>query len=894
MTSSAPRNLRCEYFANPLGIDEPRPRLSWALSGGRRGAAQSAWQVVAGASLESLARAGHALWDSGRVESSESAHVVYGGPFLCSRQRCWWKVRVWDENAEVSPWSDAAWFEMGLLDRVEWKGRWVGSPMVGGPRTTSPCPYLRTVFTVPASVVRARLYITALGLYEAYVNGQRVGDAWFAPGWTDYTKRVQYQAHDVGALLHEGRNALGAILGDGWYCGHWSHRDRQTYGDRPRLLARLEVECATGESVVVVTDRQWRTSSGPILESDLIMGESYDARLAMPGWAEPGFDDTSWSPVRLFDDPGICLCASPCPPVRRTAEVPAMSVTPHPLGWQGNEYVYDIGQNISGRVRLRMKGRRGMTVRIRHAEMLDRDGGLYTASLRTARATEYYTFGSDEVEEYEPRFTYHGFRYAGVFGFDLKESPGPDAVTGIVLHSDNRSIGDFECSDERVNRLHSNIRWSQKANVFEVPTDCPQRDERMGWTGDAQLFVSTGAYLMELAPFMTKWVRDLSDAQTKSGSLPPTAPRCPGIGDDGGPGYSEALITVSWTMYERYGDRRILERHYGAMKALVGCLEKTSASLIRPADGSGGFGDWLSPDSATPWGSNTPRPIVGTAYFYRAARLLSRIAGVLGNAPDKRTYEALADRVAAAFRERFVAPAGQVLGNTQTSCLLALANDLLDEHQQAGAVGHLVSLIEQRWWHLTTGLMGTPLLCPTLSRFGRDDVAYRLLLQDSYPSWLFMVSQGATTVWERWNSWTPENGFADVSMNSFNHPALGSVGEWLYAWVVGIRPGPDEPGFRHVIIDPHPGKGLTWARGSVDSPYGRIECGWRRAGNALEVTVVIPPNARATVHVPAASAQSVSESGGPAAQAPSVASAAYRNGRAVFDVGPGSYCFHAA
>ena len=891
---TAPDELRCEYFVNPVGIDEPRPRLSWRMRDTRRGAAQTAWRIAAAQSPEALESGAGPLWDSGRVESAESVHVAYGGPPLGSRQRCWWKVRVWNDAGEESPWSDAAWFEMGLLQREEWQAQWIGSPMVGGPRTTSPCPFLRTEFTLPGPVTRARLYVTALGLYEAYVNGRRAGEDCFTPGWTDYSKRVHCQVYDVTGHLLAGENVLGAVLGDGWYCGHWSHRDRQTCGDRPRLLARLEVTCAGGETVTVVTDERWRTSAGPILESDLIMGESYDARLAMPGWSQAGFDDSGWQRARLFDDPGVTICASPSPPVRRMAEVPAVSVTAHVLGWQGSEYIYDLGQNIGGRVRLRMKGRRGMTVRIRHAEMLDRDGGLYTASLRTARATDYYTFGSDEIEEYEPRFTTHGFRYAGIFGFDLKESPGIEAVTGVVLHNDLRVIGDFECSDARVNRLHSCIRWTQKANSVEVPTDCPQRDERMGWTGDAQLFAPTGAWLMETAPLMTKWLRDLADAQVESGSIPPTAPLCPGIGVDGGPGYSEALITVAWTMYERFGDRRILERHYGAMKALVAYLEKSSVDLIRPADGQGGFGDWLSPDSSTPWGSNTPREVVGTAYFARAARLLSRIAGVLGNGAEARSYGELAGRVTRAFRERFVTPAGRLVGNTQTSCLLALADGMPDPTQESGALGHLVSLIEQRSMHLATGLMGTPLLCPTLSRLGRDDVAYKLLLQDSYPSWLFMVAQGATTVWERWNSWTPESGFADVSMNSFNHPALGSVGEWLYAWVAGIRPGPDEPGFGHMIIDPHPGPGLDWARASVDSLYGRIGCGWKRTGKALDITVDIPANARATVQIPAASVESVSESGGPAAQAPGVTGAAYRNGRAVFDIGSGSYCFHAA
>lgn len=886
-----PDHLRCEYQRNPLGIDEPKPRFSWEMRDDRRNAVQTAYQLMVAEKLDALESEQLLLWDTGMVNSSQSNHIAYEGPGLHARRRYWWKVRLWDSEQIASPWSPPAWWEMGLCGRQAWQGQWIGSSvLVGGPRTTSPSPYLRTTFIIPAPISHARLYITALGLFEAHVNGQRISEDCFTPGWTDYSRRVQYQTYDICALLTPGRNALGVVLGDGWYCGHWAHRDRQTYGDRPRLLAQLEINCINNETVRVVTNPLWRVSSGPILESDLLMGESYDARLALPGWSEPEYDDTGWLSARVFADPGIDICASPAPPVRRIEEIHPVSVTPHSVGWQGIEWIFDMGQNIAGCVKLRIKGERGQTVRIRHAEMLQPDGSLYTASLRTARATEYYTFASDGFEEYEPHFTYHGFRYVSVFG--PKEAPELNSVTGIVLHGDHRPIGTFECSDQRVNRLYTSIRWTQKANLFEVPTDCPNRDERMGWTGDAQLFAPTGAYLTELAPFMTKWLKDIADAQEENGSVPPTAPRCPGIGSDGGPGWSEALITVPWTIYEHCGDRRILEYNYGSMKALVGYLEKTSVNLIRPADRSAGFGDWLSPDGSTPWGTGTPRDIIGTAYFARAAHLLSRIAAVLGREEEQEKYHDLARRIAMAFRERFVTPIGQVLGNTQTSCLLSLAFDLLEPGQQNAAVDQLLSLIHQHSEHLATGLMGTALLCPVLSRFGHDGMAYKLLLQDSYPSWLFMIEQDATTLWERWNSWTPENGFADASMNSFNHPALASIGEWLYAWVAGIRPDPEQPGFRHAIIDPRPGPGLTWARGSVDCMYGRVESTWRKVRDGLELSVRIPANAWATVHLPAKSLEIVTDSGLPVSTAPGIRSAAVNKGKVIVEIGAGAYCFH--
>lgn len=852
-SSAAPVELRCESLVDPLGLGEPEPRLSWVLSDRRHGARQVAYQVQVAASSQALVQGKPDVWDSGRVQSAHSIHVPYGGAALRSRQAYSWRVRVWDQSGQASDWSRPARWEMGLLERGDWRAQWVGTSLVGSPRTTAPCPYLRKPFRLERAVTRARLYITALGLYEASLNGRRVGDGVFRPGWTDYARRVQYDTHDVTELLRGGEkglgdNVLGAILGDGWYCGHVGPLDRQFYGDRPCLLAQLEIDTDDGRRHLVATDGSWTFSDGPICESDMIMGESYDARRELPGWDAPGFDAAAWAPVQVVADPGVAIVSSPAQPVRRQEElVPIAEPVRSERGW-----IFDLGQNMAGWVRLRVKAPAGKTIRLRFAEMLDRDGSLYRENLRSARASDFYTCRGDGEEAWEPRFTFHGFRYVEVAG--LAEPPTRRTITGIVVHSDTPATGSFECSDELLNQLQRCIRWGQKGNFIDVPTDCPQRDERLGWTGDAQIFIPTACFNADVAAFFTKWQQDLADGQHESGGVPMVAPAVlRGGPPDAGPAWSDAIVICPWTIWRHYGDRRLLERHYDSLKRYVHHLRDSAAGGIRVhalKPGWEGFGDWVAVDhykrSITP----TPKDLIGTAYFARCLQLMIRIAHLTGHEQDVGEFEALRAHVVEAFRREFITPGGRVAGNSQTAYALALMFDLLTPDQRELAERYFLKTVSDRDWHLWTGFVGTPLLLPALSACGHTDDAYRVLRQRDYPGWLLPVLNGATTMWERWNSYTREHGFGDAGMNSFNHYAYGAVGEWMYATIAGIRLHPDVPAYQHSVIRPEPGGGLSWAKASLKTPYGVLATHWRQGEGTFELDLTVPPNARGTVHLP--------------------------------------------
>lgn len=891
-------SLYCEYRSDPLGIDVLWPRLSWKLQSDRRGARQTAYQILVSDSEQDPSDADALLWDSGKVLSDRSVHVVYGGESLRSGQRAWWKVRVWDENDQASAYSALAWWEMGLLNRSEWRGRWIGASLVGGPRTTIPCPFLRKPFVLDQPVALARLYVTALGLYECYLNGQRVGDDVFAPGWTDYRKRVQYQVYDVTGVLATGQNAIGAILGDGWYCGHLEWSGRQCYGDRPKLLAQLVITLADGSTTMVVTDGTWTTAFGPILESDMLMGESYDARLEFPGWNRPGFDDSKWLPVEQFDDPGTALVATNGPTVRRIQELEPIAEPVEIKAWPISQWIYDLGQNMVGRVRLRVSGPAGTTITLRYGEALDADGTLYTDNLRTARATDCYTLDSSGEEVYEPRFTFHGFRYVEVSG--CQDKPPRDMITGIVLHSDTPPTGTFECSNPLINQLQQNITWGQRGNFVDVPTDCPQRDERLGWTGDAQVFVRTATFNMDVAAFFTKWQQDLADAQYPSGAIPPVAPNTTAFDVDGGefpggPAWEDAFVICPWTIYLCYGDKRLLETNYDALTRFIDYLANRQSNVSLWGEVgewlTGGFGDWLALDGSGERRGRTPRDLIGIAFFAYSARLMSRIAMALGKGEDAERYDRLYQDTRQAFINRFVTADGLVVGQTQTAYVLALTFDLLPERLRPIAVEELVRDIEKRDMHLSTGFVGSPYLPHVLTEAGYLDVAYALLLQETWPSWLYSVTQGATTIWERWDGWTHDKGFQAPGMNSFNHYAYGSIGAWLYAVVAGIDADPERPGFKHILLRPRPGGGLTYAKATYDSVHGRIVSDWCIEGERFEWDVIVPSNTTATVVVPVGEGAQITEGETLAREAQGVTLVCRKADAAIYDVASGHYHF---
>ncbi len=878
MPTRAPAQLRCEYHVNPIGIEEARPRLSWQLEDDRRGARQSAYRVLVASSLELLAADKGDLWDSGIMKSDRSIQVEYEGTALKSRQRAHWKVRAWDADDQPGAWSEPVHWEMGLLCRDDWKAAWIGSHLAGSGTTSAAVPFLRKSFRIDQPVASARLYVTALGLYECEINGQRVSDDVFRPGWTDYAKRVQYQTFDVTGSLRQGENAIGAMLGDGWYCGSVAWQGRQVYGDRPRLLAQLHVRFEGSPELIVTTDETWRYAFGPIVESDMLNGEMHDARRELGRWTEGDYDASGWLPALVFDDPGIARVAQLGPSVRRIEELRPIA-DPVPARHGGRlRWVFDLGQNIAGWARLRLKAKAGTTATLRFAEMLQKNGELYVENLRGARATDHYTFASDAEATWEPRFTFHGFRYVEL-ALPHDAEVTRDTITGVVIHSDTPETGSFECSHPLINQLQSNIRWGQRGNFIDVPTDCPQRNERLGWTGDAQVFVRTACFNMDVASFFTKWQQDLADAQAASGSFPSVAPN-PGLDEDGGPAWADAGIICPWTIFQCFDDQRLLERHFESMREFIDFLVSTARDHIR-CHSRGKvrcYGDWLAIDAPNPGAAPTPKELIGTAYFVHAARLLGRIAAKIGKTDEAEKLTNLAETVRAAFNREFVTPSGRIVGDSQTGYLLALGFELLDKEHEAAALDYLTHDIERRGWHLSTGFVGTPLLCPVLTRMGRADIAYKLLMQETYPSWIYPIHQGATTMWERWNSYTHEHGFGDAGMNSFNHYAYGAIGEWMYATVGGLNL--IEPAYKRSRVAPIPGEGMTHASTSLKTMFGRLACEWRIEGNKLTMNAVIPANTSAEIIVPGADARVEGDETG-----------LKKTGDNRFDAGAGEYRF---
>jgi alpha-L-rhamnosidase len=692
---------------------------------------------------------------------------------------------------------------------------------------------LRHEFRLPSKKVsRARLYATALGLYEAHLNGRRVGRDQLAPGWTDYRERVQYQTYDVTTLVRPGANAIGAYVAPGWYAGNVGMFGPHQYGERPALLAQLEVEYADGTSERITSDPGWRAAAGPIVAADLLGGETYDARKETPGWTSPGFDDGSWLDVRAAADAAPDLIVAQVDgPVRVAGELAVKKVTePEP-----GVFVLDLGQNMVGSVRLRVSGDAGTTVRLRHAEVLNPDGTLYTANLRTAAATDSYTLKGRGEETYEPRFTFHGFRYVELTGFP--GTPSAKAVTGRVMHTSAPFTFEFETDVPMLNKLHSNITWGQRGNFLSVPTDTPARDERLGWTGDINVFAPTAAYTMESARFLAKWLVDLRDAQTAEGAFTDVAPMVGTVGN-GVAGWGDAGVTVPWSLYQAYGDRQVLEDAWPSVRAWLTYLEKHSTGLLRPAEG---YGDWLNVSD------ETPKDVIATAYFAHSADLAARTAGELGK--ESAPYLDLFARIREAFQHAYVTADGRVKGDTQTAYVLALSMDLLPDALRKAAADRLVALIEAKDWHLSTGFLGTPRLLPVLTDTGHTDVAYRLLQQRSFPSWGYQIDKGSTTMWERWDSIRPDGSFQTPDMNSFNHYAYGSVGEWMYANIAGISAG--RPGYREIVVRPRPGGDVTSARATFRSVRGPISTRWQQRADGFDLTCAVPANTSAEVWIPA-------------------------------------------
>jgi alpha-L-rhamnosidase len=1039
-----PVKLRCEYRTNPAGLDTAKPRLSWQLSvpdAKRRGVRQTAYQVVVASSAERLAATQGDLWDTGKVESSQSIQLEYAGAGLKSGMQAFWKVRAWDETGAPSHWSEPAAWSMGLMSQSDWKAQWIGrdeaglyknpnSPfhslttakwiwqgselgtagaskyvnqeseryfrtsftlpsgrevkkatavmgctgqcdlelngnLVGQSReaifpyvfyltewlqpgangvliktrykgkaqpgliaafriefvsgepmlvTTSdqwtvsaggkggadatwvvgpygakpwedagfieeralPARMLRKEFTLRGPVKRAVAYVSGLGLSELYVNGAKAGDHVLSPNLTDYDKRVFYVTHDVTKMVNQGRNAVGIWLGNGRY---WGPRSRVAIEARsfgyPKLRMQLEVTYADGTTEIVASDDSWKlTTQGPIRANNEFDGEEYDARLEMAGWAKPGFDDSRWETAQPVAGPSGIMAAQNAEPLKVIETLKPVKVSEPKKG----VYVFDLGQNMVGWVQLRVKGAKGTEVTLRHAESLRPDGMLYVDNLRSARAEDRYTLKGSGTEVWEPRFTYHGFRYVEVRGYP--GVPTTAAIEGKVVHDSMTRIADWRSSNMLLNRIHTNILWGMKGNYRSIPTDCPQRDERQGWLGDRSV-----------AALYAKFTTDIADSQKESGSIPVVVPAYWVLYMDDVTWPSTFLLAPKM-LHDQYGDTRVIQEHYPHFKRWIEHMRKYMKDGLMPRDT---FGDWcVPPESPELIHSQDPArktngTLIGTAYFYRMVQLMVRYAKIAGQEADAAEYEKLAAAMRIAFHNQFYkADLNQYDNGTQTSAILPLAFGMAPENVRSALFDKLAGKIEsESKGHVGVGLIGAQWLMRTVTGGGRPDLAYKMATQKTYPGWGYMIDKGATTIWELWNGDT-----ADPAMNSGNHVMqIGDLGVWLYENLAGIQSDENQPGFRHIVMKPTPAGDLTFVQATHESPYGLIASHWRKEPTRFAWDVTVPPNTTATVFVPAKDTAAVMESGALARQAKGVKPVRTENGFAVFEVQPGTYSF---
>ena len=841
-----------------------------------RGTTQVAYRLRV-ASSAALVTAGIAdVWDSGRVESADNVLIPCESPPLQSRQRAHWSVQVWDRSGATAASSEPAWWEMGLLRAEDWHAQWIAPHRAGPAADEGRVSYLRSSFFLPAPVHRARAYATALGLYELHCNGTRVGAARFTPGWTDYPTRLQYQVLDLDDVLRPGENVIGAVVAEGWYAGYIGFQgQREHYGSTPQLLVQVEAECDSG-LIVHSTGAEWSAGTGPIRRSDMLRGEEVDARLDNPDWCRPGPAQAErWAPTRLTAGTDGARRVSPAPPVRVLRERAPVAVTR-----TGRDvHRIDVGQNMVGWLRLRLSGAAGSVVLVRHAEVLEDDGALHVANLRGALATETYVLAGGS-RLYEPSFTFHGFRYAEVSGYE--EVLAPADVTAVVCGSDVEQVGSFTCSEPRVDRLHDNIAWGARGNFFDVPTDCPQRDERLGWTGDAQVFAPTAVRMFDMAGFFAKWIRDLTDTQTADGVFADVAPRVV-LEPTGSAGWADAGVLVPWTVYRATGDRRLLEDTYPAMLSWIRHLQRANPDLLWLHARGYDNGDWLAP------GVETDKDLIASAFFAHSARTVSRVAHEIDRHTEAEELRELAESVRVAFCRAHLTGEGRLSCETQTAYALALRFDLLPERARDVAARWLAEDVERRG-HLTTGFLGVAHLLPALTSSGRNDLAYRLLLRSDHPSWLHAVDAGGTTIWERWDGWTAEAGLHDPAMNSFNHYAFGAVGEWLYSTVGGIHQ--DAPDGSRLLLAPRPGPGITAAEVEQLTPKGRVSLAWEAfPDSSLRVEARVPVGATAVVRLPAAASHVLLESQRSAALADHVRLVRRDPDAAWLEVASGAYDF---
>ena len=848
------QNLLTENLTNPIGIDVQQPRFSWQLVSDQRNVSQTGYEIIVSGTKGSI-------WKSGKVMSDRSVHVPYAGTALQSGKKYTWEVRVWDNNGKPTPWSEPAFFQTAFLKpsdpmAIGWKAKWIEAGFIED-SINRPAQYFRKQFSSNKKISSATAYITAHGLYEAQINGKRVGDYYLTPGWTSYNKRLQYQVYDVTNLLANGNNAIGVVVGTGWYRGYlaWAG-NKDIYGKKAGVLFQLDITYADGTTTTIVSDESWKSSTGSIRYSEIYHGETIDAREEKAGWSTANYNDAAWSGVKVENYPSDILLATYNEPVKKHETFKPVKIFTTPKG----EKVIDFGQNLVGWVIVKANGNAGDKITIRHAEVLDKYGNFYIDNLRAANATASYFLSGKGEDTFEPHFTFYGFRYIKIEG--VSGEIKPENFTAVALYSDMKPTGTFTSSNALINQLQHNIQWGQKGNFLDVPTDCPQRDERLGWTGDAQAFSRTAAFNFGVNNFFAKWLRDVEADQRPSGKVPFVIPNVLQPEAGASTGWADAATIIPWNMYLAYGDKKILADQYNSMKAWVGYMENESKNYLWNTGFH--FGDWLF---FRPFDDNdgrsavTDKYLIAQCFFANSVQITINTAKVLGKTEDEKRYTALLKNLKEAFAKEYLTPNGRLISGTQTAYVLALNFDMLPENLRQQTVEKLAENIKNYNNHLTTGFLGTPYLCHVLDRFGKTDLAFTLLMQESYPSWLYPVKMGATTIWERWNGIRPDSTFEPASMNSFNHYAYGAIGDWMYRVVAGLDTYEDEPGYKHIRIKPHIGGGLTHASASLQTYYGKASSGWKIEGNKIILDIEIPANTRATVLIPFDNAELIKENG---------------------------------
>lgn len=878
--------LRCESAVNPLGIDVAKPLLSWNLKSSERGQCQTAYQILV-ASDESKLREGSAdIWDSGKVASDQSTQVAYDGPALTSRRRCFWRVRAWDKGGKDSPYSEPAWWEMAFLSPQDWNAQWVGCCNNWPGRAF----YFRGDFKVSKTVERARVYVTGLGYHELRLNGSKIGDHVLDPGVTDYAKRILYSTYDVTDKIQNGPNTIGVIVGNGWY-------------GVPRLILQCEIAYTDGSVDTIHTHQgfnqghgRWLVTSGPILANSIYDGETYDARLEKDGW-DASADASKikkmpinrlegWAGLHSVPVPGGVLRAQAVDPIKVVDTLRLKRITEPKPG----VFEVDFGQNMAGWAQINVSGPRGTRVVLKFGERLLKDGTIDQTNLFTAAATDVYILKGNGAESWEPRFTYHGFRYVQVEGFPGR--PTLDTLTAKVVRSSVIPVGKIETSNDLINRIQNMVWWTEASNLYSIPTDCPQRSERMGWMNDLTVRAEEAIYNFDMSRFFPKFLDDCSDMQRADGAITDTAPF--GWGSVPGDPVEVSYLLLGWFAYLHYGDTHTLAGHFDGFKAWTDYLRsRTKDNIVT----YGYYGDWSPPKAFAVTGSKgsgaesryTPRELMSTGSLYYDAVLVSRMAGVLGKEREQDEYARIAKSVAEAFNERYwneaVGGYGPVTAHNQAVDSFALFLGIVPEPRVHRVVADLVKAVHANDDHLTTGNLCTKYVLESLSKHGHTDLALKIALQETYPSWGYMLANAATTLWERWENLT------GPGMNSHNHPMLGSVSSWFYKHLGGIHCDPDVPGFKHMFICPETPAGLNWVHAEYMSPYGLIRSYWKKEDGKTVFNVAVPVNATAGICLPVGGEQHVTVGGKEASTATGVVLGKVRNGRRVFEVGSGEYEF---